>query len=153
MPRVKKTEPKRLDSPRSIGKRRNVKTVSEDGNTFTKTKPTILGNKKKIVSYKTNEDGTVTKTVTKTKDQDYLAGSKGTPVSKSTSKVKREKTMSAEKAARQKARREKRVKNQAELRDPDRERGPRLDGPKLVSKPEDSVKVAAYKEMMRKKGY
>tara|TARA_R110002126_G_scaffold7529_1_gene36936 strand:+ start:106 stop:492 length:387 start_codon:yes stop_codon:yes gene_type:complete len=126
MPRVKKTEPKRLDSPRSIGNRRNVKTVSEDGNTFTKTKPTILGNKKKIVSYKTNEDGTVTKTVTKTKDQDYLAGSKGTPVNKSTSKVKREKTMSAEKAARQKKRREKRVKNQAEMRDPNRKRGPSL---------------------------
>jgi hypothetical protein len=122
MPRVKKTEP----SPKSIGNRKNVKTVSEDGNTFTKTKSIPFGNKKKIVSYKTNEDGTVTKTVTKTKDEDWLAGDKGRPKSKSSSKVKREKTMSAEKAARQKKRRERRAKNNAEMRDPNRERGPRL---------------------------
>ena len=141
MPRVKKT-----------------KTASEDGNTFTKTKSIPFGNKKKIVSYKTNEDGTVTKTVTKTKNEDWLAGDKGRPKSKSSSKVKRQKTISAEKAARQKARRERRVERNAELRDG--VKGPRLqDGPSLVGvkaskpDPEDSVKVAAYKAMMKKKGY
>ena len=122
MPKVKKKGPDTLSGSAP----KNVKTVSEDGNTFTKTKNIPFGNRKKIVSYKTNEDGTVTKTVTKTKDEDWLAGDKGRPKSKSSSKVKREKTMSAEKAARQKARREKRVKNNAEMRDPNRERGPRL---------------------------
>ena len=122
MPKVKKKGPDTLSGSAP----KNVKTVSEDGNTFTKTKSIPFGNRKKIVSYKTNEDGTVTKTVTKTKDEDWLAGDKGRPKSKSSSKVKREKTMSAEKAARQKARREKRVKNNAEMRDPNRERGPRL---------------------------
>lgn len=122
MPKVKKKGPDNLSGSAP----KNVKTVSEDGNTFTKTKSIPFGNRKKIVSYKTNEDGTVTKTVTKTKDEDWLAGDKGRPKSKSSSKVKREKTMSAEKAARQKARREKRVKNNAEMRDPNRERGPRL---------------------------
>tara|TARA_R110000751_G_scaffold307486_2_gene429089 strand:- start:149 stop:490 length:342 start_codon:yes stop_codon:yes gene_type:complete len=95
---------------------KKTKTVSKDGDTFTTSKDTSTGEKKRIVSYKTNEDGTVTKTVTKTKDEDYLAGSKKRPVSKSSSKVKREKTISAEKAARQKARREKRAKNNAEMR-------------------------------------
>jgi hypothetical protein len=114
---------------------KNVKTVSEDGNTFTRTKNTLFGDKKRIVSYKTNEDGKVTKTVTKTKDEDYLAGSKKRAVSKSSSKVKREKTISAEKAARQKARREKRVEINADLRG------------------EDSPKVVAYKKMMKQKGY
>ena len=107
MPRVKKT-----------------KTVSTKGSTFTNTKDTSTGTKKRIVSYVRNKDGTVTKTVTKTKDEDYLAGSKERPVSKSSSKVKRQKTISAEKAARQKARRDKRVKNNAERRDS--VRGPSL---------------------------
>ena len=122
MPKVKKKGPDNLSGSAP----KNVKTVSEDGNTFTKTKSIPFGNRKRIVSYKTNEDGTVTKTVTKTKDEDWLAGDKGRPKSKSSSKVKRVKTMSAEKAARQKERRERRVKNNAEMRDPDRERGPRL---------------------------
>ena len=122
MPKVKKKGPDTLSGSAP----KNVKTVSEDGNTFTKTKSIPFGNRKKIVSYKNNEDGTVTKTVTKTKDEDWLAGDKGRPKSKSSSKVKREKTMSAEKAARQKERRERRVKNNAEMRDPNRERGPRL---------------------------
>ena len=107
MPRVKKT-----------------KTVGPRSSTFTNTKDTSTGTKKKIVSYVNNADGTVTKKVTKTKDEDYLAGSKENPVSKSSSKVKREKTISAEKAARQKARRTKRVRNNEERRDS--VRGPSL---------------------------
>jgi|TARA_R110000850_G_scaffold262111_1_gene390426 hypothetical protein len=106
MPKVKKT---RTTGPRS--------------STFTNTKDTSTGTKKKIVSYVRNEDGTVTKTVTKTKDEDYLAGSKGKPVSKSSSKVKRQKTISAEKAARQKARRDKRIRRNEDRR---KGQGPRL---------------------------
>ena len=131
MPKVKKKGPDTLSG--SVPKK--TKTVSKDGNTFTTSKDTSTGEKKRIVSYVTNEDGTVTKKVTKTKDEDYLAGSKKRPVSKSTSKVKREKTISAEKAARQKARRERRAKRNADRRG------------------EDSPKVVAYKKMMKQKGY
>jgi len=131
MPKVKKKGPDTLSG--SAPKKK--KTVSEDGNTFTTSKDTSTGEKKRIVSYVTNEDGTVTKKVTKTKDEDYLAGSKKRPVSKSSSKVKREKTISAEKAARQKARRERRVKRNADRRG------------------EDSPKVVAYKKYMKQKGY
>tara|TARA_R110000744_G_C19178233_1_gene542439 strand:- start:472 stop:798 length:327 start_codon:yes stop_codon:yes gene_type:complete len=106
MPKVKKT---RTTGPRS--------------STFTTSKDTSTGEKKKIVSYVRNEDGGFTKTVTKTKDEDYLAGSKKRPVSKSSSKVKREKTISAEKAARQKARRDRRIRRNEDRREG---QGPRL---------------------------
>jgi hypothetical protein len=131
MPKVKKKGPDTLSGSAP----KNVKTVSKDGNTFTTSKDTSTGEKKRIVSYVTNEDGTVTKKVTKTKDEDYLAGSKKRPVSKSSSKVKREKTISAEKAARQKERREGRVERNADRRG------------------EDSPKVVAYKKYMKQKGY
>jgi len=131
MPKVKKKGPDTLSGSAP----QKTKTVSKDGNTFTTSKDTSTGEKKRIVSYVTNEDGTVTKKVTKTKDEDYLAGSKKRPVSKSSSKVKREKTISAEKAARQKARRERRVKRNADRRG------------------EDSPKVVAYKKYMKQKGY